>query len=216
MVFLAELTRHRIITTRTPEGPSLRPMAELIHDALIRDWGRLRELVSQDRRFQEWFVRAHEQQARWADRKHEEDLLAGTALVAGLELSHQRRLPAEIAHFLTASKQHQQAAIRRSRRLNAILAGLLVIALIAGAGALWQWRTAETQRREALSRQLAGQSSTLPRVRRHCRHPHLLPASGRVSRFMRLRGSPGRRHRTEGTSRGSHQGVPPWAPRDGW
>ncbi|MER7468903.1 trypsin-like peptidase domain-containing protein [Streptomyces sp. NPDC097981] len=158
---LAELTRHRIIITRTPEGPSARPVAELIHDALIRDWRRLRELVGRDRRFQEWFVRAREQQARWADGRHEEDLLAGTALAAGLELSHQRRLPVEIGRFLTASEQHQQAAIRRSRRLNAILAGLLAIALIAGAGFFLQWRTAETQRQAALSRQLAGQSDTL-------------------------------------------------------
>ncbi|MEV6735192.1 WD40 repeat domain-containing protein [Streptomyces sp. NPDC051364] len=158
---LAELTRHRIVTTRTPEGPSARPMAELIHDALIRDWGRLRELVGQDRRFQEWFVRATEQQARWADGKHEEDLLAGTALAAGLELSHQRRLPTDIDRFLTASKQRQQAAIRRSRRLNAILAGLLTIALIAGGGALWQWRAAVTTREAAQSRQLAAESSTL-------------------------------------------------------
>ncbi|MEU2391375.1 hypothetical protein [Streptomyces sp. NPDC007369] len=158
---LAELTRHRIIITRTPEGASARPVAELIHDSLIRDWGTLREWVGQDRRFQEWFVRAREQQARWADGKHEEDLLAGTALAAGLEWSQQRRLPADVARFLTASKQRQQAAIRRSRRLNAILAGLLVIALVAGVGVFWQWRTAESQRKEALSRQLAGRSDTL-------------------------------------------------------
>ncbi|WP_327363733.1 nSTAND1 domain-containing NTPase [Streptomyces sp. NBC_01296] len=158
---LAELTRQRIVTTRTPEGPSAQPVAELIHDALIRDWGKLREWVRQDRRFREWFVRAGEQQARWAEGKHQEDLLAGTALEEGLEWSHQRRLPAEVSRFLTASKEHQQAAIRRSRRLNAILAGLLAIALVAGAGVFWQWRTAETRRKEALSRQLAGQSDTL-------------------------------------------------------
>ncbi|WP_327359907.1 DUF1513 domain-containing protein [Streptomyces sp. NBC_01296] len=158
---LAELTRHRIITTRTPEGPSARPVAELIHDALIRDWGRLRELMGQDRRFQEWFVRAREQQARWADGRHEEDLLAGTALAAGLELSHERRLPANIDHFLTASKQRQQAAIRRSRRLNAILAGLLALALIAAIGALWQWRSSVTAREAAQSRQLAAESNPL-------------------------------------------------------
>lgn len=158
---IAALTQGRIIITRTPEGPAAEPVAELIHDALIRDWGALREWVAQDRRFQDWFVRAREQQTRWADGKNEEDLLAGSALAAGLEWSEQRRLPADITEFLTASKRRQQAAIRRSRRLNAILAGLLVMALIAGAGALWQWRTAETRRQTALSRQLAGQSDTL-------------------------------------------------------
>ncbi|MGW7045143.1 nSTAND1 domain-containing NTPase [Streptomyces avermitilis] len=158
---LAALTRRRIVTTRTPEALSAQPVAELIHDALIRDWGTLREWVSQDRRFQEWFVRASDQRARWAEGKNEEDLLAGTALAEGLEWSQRRRLPAEVVRFLTASKQRQQAAMRRSRRLNAILASLLVMALITGAGAFWQWRVAETQRQEALSRQLAGQSDTL-------------------------------------------------------
>ncbi|MEU7556270.1 trypsin-like peptidase domain-containing protein [Streptomyces sp. NPDC044571] len=159
---LAALTRHRIITTHTPEVPSAQPVAELIHDALIRDWGTLRKWVSEDRQFQEWFVRVSEQQARWAEGRNEEDLLTGTALAEGLALwSRRGRLPADIVEFLTAGEQRQQAAIRRSRRLNAILAGLLVIALIAGAGAFWQWRTAEAQRREALSRQLAGESDTL-------------------------------------------------------
>ncbi|RSS64176.1 hypothetical protein EF912_02175 [Streptomyces sp. WAC07061] len=158
---LAALTRHRIVTTRTPAGPSAEAVAELIHDALIRDWGTLRKWVSEDLRFQEWFVRTREQQARWADGKNQEDLLGGTALAEGLELAQQRRLPAGITEFLTAGKRRQQAAIRRSRRLNAILACLLVVALIAAAGALWQWRTAESRRQEALSRQLAGQSDTL-------------------------------------------------------
>ncbi|MEU9305463.1 trypsin-like peptidase domain-containing protein [Streptomyces sp. NPDC048269] len=158
---LAALTRHRIVITRTPEGSSAEPVAELIHDALIRDWNTLRKWVAQDRQFQEWFARVREQQTHWTDGKNEEDLLAGTALAEGLEWSEQRRLPPDITEFLRAGKRRQQAAIRRSRRLNAILASLLVVALIAGAGALWQWRTAETQRREALSRQLAGQSDTL-------------------------------------------------------
>ncbi|KOV15203.1 hypothetical protein ADK90_31885 [Streptomyces sp. XY413] len=158
---LAVLTRHRIITTRTPAGPSAQPVAELIHDALIRDWATLREWVSEDRRFQEWFARTREQQARWADGNNQEDLLGGTALAEGLDWAQQRRLPAGITEFLTAGKRRQQAAIRRSRRLNAILASLLVVALLAAGGAIWQWRTAETRRQEALSRQLAGQSDTL-------------------------------------------------------
>ncbi|MEU9144127.1 trypsin-like peptidase domain-containing protein [Streptomyces sp. NPDC048349] len=158
---LAALTRHRIIITRTPDAPAAEPVAELIHDALIRDWGVLHAWVEQDRRFQEWFVRVGEQQSRWADGRNDEDLLGGTALAEGLDWSQQRRLPADITRFLAAGKQRQQAAIRRSRRLNAVLAGLLVVALVAAGGALWQWRTAESRRQEALSRQLASQSDTL-------------------------------------------------------
>lgn len=158
---LAALTRHRIIITRTPDAPPAEPVAELIHDALIRDWGTLHEWVDQDRQFQAWFVRVGEQQTRWADGKSEEDLLGGTALAEGLDWSHKRRLPADVTAFLAAGRRRQQAAIRRSRRLNAILACLLVVALVAAGGALWQWRTAEQRRQTALSRQLATQSDIL-------------------------------------------------------
>jgi hypothetical protein len=69
---LAALTAHRIVTTRTaraagqPDAPGV-PVAELVHDALIRDWDALREWVSRDHRFQDWLRRADEQRARWAD-----------------------------------------------------------------------------------------------------------------------------------------------------
>ncbi|WP_369246754.1 trypsin-like peptidase domain-containing protein [Streptomyces sp. R41] len=161
------LTCHRIITTQTlrdpqrPDAPPGEPVAELIHDALVRDWGTLREWVRQDHRFHEWLDRTHERSARWAEKNDAGDLLGGTALEEGLEWSRRRRLPGDITAFLRASKQRQQAAIRRSRRLNTILAALLVLALLAAGGTLWQWRTAVDERQAALSRQLAAQSDTL-------------------------------------------------------
>lgn len=167
---MAALTRHRIVTTQTlrdsqhPEAAPGEPVAELIHDALIRDWGTLRDWVRQDHRFQEWLDRTRERQARWAQKNDPGDLLGGTALAEGLEWSHKRRLPGDIAAFLNASKDRQRAAVRRSRRLNTILAGLLALALLAAGGALWQWRTAVTAREAALSRQLAAQSSELIRT----------------------------------------------------
>lgn len=164
---IATLTRRRIITTQTQQAPRVpgappgEPVAELIHEALIRDWGALRQWVDQDHRFQEWLARTRERQARWAAQKDPDDLLRGTALGEALEWSQQRRLPADIAEFLTASKQHQRAAIRRSRRLNAVLAVLLALALVAAGGAVWQWRTLDDAREAALSRQLAAQAGEL-------------------------------------------------------
>ncbi|MEU2588688.1 trypsin-like peptidase domain-containing protein [Streptomyces avermitilis] len=164
---MASLTRHRIITTHTlrapqlPEGSAGEPVAELVHDALIREWGTLREWVRQDHRFQDWLDKTRERQSRWATTADPGDLLGGTALAEGIDWSRQRRLPGDIATFLAASKQRQQVSIRRSRRLNAVLASLLVLALVAAGGALWQWRTAVAERQQALSRQLAAQSETL-------------------------------------------------------
>ncbi|MFD6002124.1 trypsin-like peptidase domain-containing protein, partial [Streptomyces erythrochromogenes] len=170
---IATLTQHRIITTQTlraPEYPDAhdappgRPVAELIHDALIRDWGALRDWVGQDHRFQQWLDRTREHRSRYAEGNDPGDLLGGTALAEGMEWSNQRRLPADIAAYLTASRQRQQAGIRRSRRLNAILAGLLVVAVLAGGFAFLQRRTALAQQRQALSRQLAAESGTLIRT----------------------------------------------------
>ncbi|MGW0754011.1 nSTAND1 domain-containing NTPase [Streptomyces sp. NPDC002587] len=164
---IATLTRHRIMTTQTLRDPRIadappgEPVAELIHDALIRDWGTLREWARQDRRFHEWLDATRERQARWAEKADQGDLLGGTALAEGLELSQKRRLPGDIAAFLTASRDRQRAVIRRSRRLNTILAALLALALVAAVGALWQWRSSVTAREAAQSRQLAAESNAL-------------------------------------------------------
>ncbi|MFE6844007.1 trypsin-like peptidase domain-containing protein [Streptomyces sp. NPDC057686] len=164
---LEALTGYRIITRHTPRSPDGAdtpagpPVAELIHDALIQDWGTLRDWVSQDHRFQDWLEGTRERQERWKKRSDPGDLLGGTALAEGLEWQQQRRLPRDIWDFLTASQQRQLAVIRRSKITIAILAALLVMALVAAGGAVWEWRAADVQRRTALSRELAAQSETL-------------------------------------------------------
>ncbi|POX62835.1 hypothetical protein C3492_14235 [Streptomyces sp. Ru62] len=163
----AVLIRHRIITTHTPsasgpsDAPPALPVAELIHEALIRDWGTLRAWVGQDHRFHEWLDHTREQRVRWAETHDPGDLLGGTALAEGLDWSQQRHLPGDITAFLAASHERQLSVIRRSKRLNRVLATLLVLALLAVAGAVWEWRTVAEERQAALSRQLAARSATL-------------------------------------------------------
>ncbi|CCK29902.1 WD40 repeat protein [Streptomyces davaonensis JCM 4913] len=155
---IAALARRRIITTlRTPPRPGAppsEPVAELIHEALIRDWSALKKWVDQDTRFNEWLNRTRERQSRW-------DLLEGAALAEGLELSEQRRLPSDIAEFLKASQDRQRAAVRRSRVVIGVLSGLLVLALLAVAGAVWEWIRVGNAKERALSRELAAQSNEL-------------------------------------------------------
>ncbi|MFI0808866.1 nSTAND1 domain-containing NTPase [Streptomyces echinatus] len=164
---LAALTAHRIVTTHTPgalqdAGTSpAQPVAELIHDALIRDWGTLHEWIRQDHRFQGWLEHARAARARWAQTADPGDLLTGTVLAEGLEWAEKRHLPGDITAYLTASRQRQQAVIRRSRRLNVVLASVLVLALIAAGGAVWQWRTARAEQQADLSRQIAAKSGQL-------------------------------------------------------
>ncbi|HEY3035235.1 MAG TPA: hypothetical protein VGJ54_11340, partial [Streptosporangiaceae bacterium] len=164
---LAVLTEHRIVTTRTAraaegaEATSGVPVAELVHEALIRDWATLRDWVGQDHRFQDWLRRAGERHARWVDHRDSGDLLHGSDLGEGVDWSARRGLPDHIAGFLTASRRYQRAGIRRTRIIAAVLAGLLVVAVAATGLALRQRQTAIAAQRVALSRQLAAQSIAL-------------------------------------------------------
>ena len=161
---LLVLIAGRMVTTRRvrlvgqPDDHLGVPVAELVHDALIRDWGALRGWVNQDHRFQDWLRRAGERHIRWAKHRRPGDLLRGTDLAEGIDWSTQRRLPEAIAGFLAASRQYQRAEIRRARRATTILAGLLVVALGAMGLAWWQREAATAARQVALSRQLAAQS----------------------------------------------------------
>ncbi|MFF3504997.1 trypsin-like peptidase domain-containing protein [Streptomyces sp. NPDC003247] len=160
---IASLIRHRIITTYARE-PAPSPgglMAELVHDTLTRDWALLRRWVAEDRQFQQWLLRSDGQRRRWDRTSRPDDLLHGTDLAEGLDWARRRALPALAASFLAASHRQQQAALRRTRRFNAVLATALVLALLAAGGALWQRQAAVTARQEALSRQLAARSESL-------------------------------------------------------
>ncbi|MFC9625940.1 trypsin-like peptidase domain-containing protein [Streptomyces sp. NPDC056930] len=160
---LDALVGHRIITThsRDPGPPPVGVVAELIHDILIRDWGDLREWVALDRKFHTWLHRAEGQHTRWHQHHNPDDLLHGTDLADGVDWSRTRGLPSDITEFVDASRLSQQAALRRTRRLNIILVGALIGALIAAGLAFWQRQTAVEAQQRALSRQLAAQSSAL-------------------------------------------------------
>ncbi|WP_430541320.1 trypsin-like peptidase domain-containing protein [Streptomyces carpaticus] len=168
---VAALSRDRIIITTTspqPDGHPGEPTAELIHDALIRDWITLRDWIARDQRFQTWLHRVTEQHRRHCESNLSADLLSGTTLAEGRDWATQRTLPAEITDFLSASERHQHATARRTRRLNTILATLLVLALIATGLVFWQQQETDNARNEAVaarseaqSRQLAAQSQAL-------------------------------------------------------
>ncbi|MFF2954917.1 hypothetical protein ACFVVU_26660 [Kitasatospora sp. NPDC057965] len=165
---LTVLSRHRVITTdRTHEpGPASAaagtPMAELIHDALIRDWPALRRWMEQDAHLYDWLHRTRAQHTRWQKHHNPQDLPAGTLLAEGMDLARRsRRLPAELAAFLEAGRRRQQAAARRGRLLKAVLAALLVFALAASGVLFRQLQAAVTAEEVAESRRLAAMSTAL-------------------------------------------------------
>ncbi|KAA6211993.1 hypothetical protein CP973_21040 [Streptomyces albofaciens JCM 4342] len=163
---LERLAGARLVTTEEEA-------VHLAHEALITSWPRLRKWVDEDRERLLAHRRLTEAAAAWAALDRDPGALyRGTRLATAREAfaaaaAHDELTPLE-RDFLTASttahEQERRAAARTTRRLRgaaASLAVLLVLALVAGAAAFVQYRSSEDQRRTALSRQLAAQSSTL-------------------------------------------------------
>ncbi|KQX65094.1 trypsin-like peptidase domain-containing protein [Streptomyces sp. Root1310] len=175
-VVLGLLLKRRIITTRVAPhagGGQVPATAELVHDALIRDWGTLRDWVAADQEFQSWLHRTAERQARFAGPgKQAEgksaapdpgDLLDGTDLAAGLVWSQQRGLPDGIADFVAMSHGRRRAAARRARRIKVSLACVLALAMIASGLFLWQRGTASEQTRHAAAQARSSTARNLMR-----------------------------------------------------
>ncbi len=151
--------------------------AEIAHEALIREWPRLRGWLAEDRDE----LRAHRQLATSA-RAWEEaggdptDLYRGTRLAAALELAGEARQLSRVERdFLEASREAQEqelrTAVRRARRLRILLtvaAVALVAAVIAGAFALVQRGSARHTATVAEAGRLAAQSRDVA-----AKHPDL-------------------------------------------
>ncbi|HET9417656.1 MAG TPA: AAA family ATPase, partial [Candidatus Limnocylindria bacterium] len=122
-----KLTTGRLLTR--DEGT-----AEVAHEALIREWPRLREWIEADAAGRQVRLRLIESARSWdAGGRGEEDLYRGARLAAALEWSTERatELNAVERDFLDASRESAERAEVRQRRTNRILRGLL-----AGAGVL--------------------------------------------------------------------------------
>ncbi|MEU4155164.1 trypsin-like peptidase domain-containing protein [Actinoplanes sp. NPDC026670] len=150
-----------IVTHAQPGRPDAPPVAELIHDSLIRDWATLRDWIRQDSRFHDWLRRADDQRHRWSETNNNADLLRGSDLTEGLDWYGKRRLPSTTTTFLKASERAATARVRRTRITIAAMAVLLVVSVTAAAVAFSQRQQAVDAQQTALSRQLAAQSQAI-------------------------------------------------------
>ena len=157
---LAVLVRRRLIVTRNVAAHE-EPVAELVHDALVRDWGVLRDWVEGDRRFSEWLERAADQRRLWEKRHDKADLIHGTDLDEGLALSAVHRLPRATAEFLDASRRAARLAVLARRAFTVGLIMLTLTAATLAGVALDSAAEARQQRAVSLSRQLAAQARAM-------------------------------------------------------
>jgi WD40 repeat protein/DNA-binding SARP family transcriptional activator/energy-coupling factor transporter ATP-binding protein EcfA2 len=153
---LAELARERLVTIGGGE-------VEVAHEALLREWPRLRGWLEEDAESRRLQLQLGAAARDWAVGGREpEELWRGARLASALEWSsgHRAELNPSERIFLDASRA---AAERLQRRLHAALAGvaaLLVLAVIAGLVALDQGSNAREQALAADAQRLGAQALT--------------------------------------------------------
>ncbi|HEU4812180.1 MAG TPA: protein kinase, partial [Nocardioides sp.] len=148
------------------------PTVELAHEALLREWPRLRGWIEEDREAILALGRLREAAATWLDLGRDPGALyRGARLDVTLDDAglHQLDLPEPEREFLETSKQvrdrewreereriaRQARDNRRLRVQRGAIAVALVVALVGGFIALDQRREADQERRVATARELA-------------------------------------------------------------
>ena len=144
---------------------------EIIHDSLIREWGRLQRRLKEDRRFLAWRQEIEPRVDAWVETSPEDPKARDEGrLLRGRDLSAAESWLAERgADLSSAEREFVQAGLdlqerdraaekRRRRRILAGLAIGLAITTVLAAFAGVQWLEAKEQGQAALARQLASQS----------------------------------------------------------
>jgi WD40 repeat protein/DNA-binding SARP family transcriptional activator len=151
------------------------PTVELAHEALVREWPRLRRWIEEDREAIVVLGHVREAAASWIELGRDPGALyRGARLQVALELAGDRvgELPRAEQEFLDASRDErdreqqdeteriarQARANRRLRLQLAAIAIALVVALVGGFIALDQRRDAQHERRVATARELAAEA----------------------------------------------------------
>jgi WD domain, G-beta repeat len=173
-VVAALADRRLLVTSRDPASDE--PVVELVHEALIREWGLLRQWLSEDHEFLVWRTDLEADYAQWTasiggHTGHDPELLLrGSALEQAHTWLDTRssELRAKLAEFIRLSERTQHQRLTRDRRRVRLLAALLAIAVALGtiAGVLGVCSAAQTNRAQqqaqlATSRSLIAQSERL-------------------------------------------------------
>ncbi|MGF1672897.1 MAG: discoidin domain-containing protein [Rivularia sp. (in: cyanobacteria)] len=112
---------------------------EIIHEALIREWGTLRLWIEINREFRIWQERLKADVREWESKNYDsEALLQGTQLAIALDWYKQRRdeLTCIEQNFISASvsrrdKQRRQQKRRRQLTISGLIGGLILVSTFA-------------------------------------------------------------------------------------
>ena len=152
-----ELANHRLVVTGWDES-NQQETVEIIHEALIREWGILRGWIKSNRRFRIWQERLQFEVAKWDENRDEKYLLSGGNLgeAEGLYLDKKYRtylsdsqrvfIRESLEKRETEEKEkvlQQKEKAKLQRRAIKWLSGGLVAASLATGFAGWNWMQSE-------------------------------------------------------------------------
>jgi WD40 repeat protein/class 3 adenylate cyclase len=162
---VTRLANARLVVTRHHEDRG-EDTAEVVHEALIREWQRLRDWIETDREFLVWRQRLAEAQREWHGRGRDDGFLLREAplVVAGAWLRGRGEELAEADRAFIRASEAQRARERaaRERGRHRVLAGLAAAAAVlflvaAGAGYFWY----DARQQKAIADQERDRSETL-------------------------------------------------------
>jgi WD40 repeat protein len=157
---VARLADMRLVVSGRDES-SGQETVEIVHEALIREWGRLHQWTATDRAFRIWQERLRAAMQQWKVSGNDEGaLLRGSLLVEAEDWFKKRQSdlsPAE-REYIQASLRLQAAKERLRRWITASALGAAAVMLILSIIAVLQTWRANGEATLALSRQYAAQA----------------------------------------------------------
>ncbi len=131
---------------------------EIVHEALIRYWGRLHQWLQDDSQFRHWQEQLRRLQQQWVNSGKEPEALLRGKLLAESDDWYRRRpdeLSAKEQDFILQSLGWRDRTLRQQKRrrrllLSSLLSGLLIALLLAGLAG-WGWQTSIRSEAQALS-----------------------------------------------------------------
>ncbi|GFE71067.1 CHAT domain-containing protein [Chroococcus sp. FPU101] len=135
-----------VVTNRNCNESTGSETVEIVHEALIRSWGRLGNWLLADGEFRRWQEQLRASKRQWENNDKDQDaLLRGKSLADAQYWQSQRleELSSEDRWFIELSldqRDQESKAQKRRRKLtvSALISGLVIALLLAGI-ALWQW-----------------------------------------------------------------------------
>ncbi|MBI4781632.1 MAG: CHAT domain-containing protein [Oscillatoriophycideae cyanobacterium NC_groundwater_1537_Pr4_S-0.65um_50_18] len=123
---------------------------EVVHEALLRYWERLKQWIQTDSKFRYWQEDLRIARRRWENSNQDEELLLRGKALADAKHWYGHRftdLGLRDKTFIETSTKYQERETQRRKRLrNSIMAGLTAGMLVTSsmaALAWWQWRNSE-------------------------------------------------------------------------